>query len=108
MPGQPDVDAEGAADGDGGPAGRETRRRLLEWYEKEYCASRMSLAVIGKQTLDELTELTLKFFNDVKTRNVPVPIPPNEVKLVSPWTAEQEGVCFCYLVLCMVDSTPTL
>lgn len=35
-------------DGDGGPVGREVRRRLLEWWEQQYCASRMSLAVIGK------------------------------------------------------------
>ena len=33
---------------DGGAVGRETRRRLVEWWSKEYCASRMSLCVIGK------------------------------------------------------------
>lgn len=35
-------------DADGGPIGRETRRRLVEWWTSEYCASRMRLAVIGK------------------------------------------------------------
>lgn len=35
---------------DGGAVGRETRRRLLEWWSKEYCASRMRLCVIGKGT----------------------------------------------------------
>lgn len=33
---------------DGGAVGRETRRRLVEWWTKEYCASRMRLCVIGK------------------------------------------------------------
>lgn len=33
---------------DGGLVGRETRRRLIEWWSKEYCASRMRLCVIGK------------------------------------------------------------
>ena len=33
---------------DGGLVGRETRRRLIEWWEKEYCASRMRLCIIGK------------------------------------------------------------
>ena len=34
---------------DGGVVGRETRRRLVEWWSKEYCAGRMRLAVIGKE-----------------------------------------------------------
>jgi hypothetical protein len=33
---------------DGGFVGRETRRRLVEWWEKEYCAGRMGLCVVGK------------------------------------------------------------
>jgi insulysin len=33
---------------DGGPTGREVRRRLMEWWRKEYCAGRMKLAVVGK------------------------------------------------------------
>ena len=33
---------------DGGPVGRETRRRLVEWWSKEYCAGRMRLCIIGK------------------------------------------------------------
>lgn len=37
-------------DGDGGSVGRETRRRLVEWWSKEYCAGRMRLCVIGKGT----------------------------------------------------------
>ena len=41
-------------DADGGTVGRETRRRLVEWWTKEYCASRMSLCVIGKGTAGTL------------------------------------------------------
>jgi len=33
---------------DGGSIGRETRRRLVEWWENHYCASRMNLVIIGK------------------------------------------------------------
>lgn len=33
---------------DGGTVGRETRRRLVEWWSKEYCAGRMRLCIIGK------------------------------------------------------------
>jgi insulysin len=36
------------SDADGGPVGRETRRRLMEWWENEYCAGRMRLAIVGR------------------------------------------------------------
>lgn len=35
------------SEADGGPAGQETRRRLIDWWGKEYCAGRMKLAVLG-------------------------------------------------------------
>jgi insulysin len=35
---------------DGGSVGRETRRRLVEWWSREYCAGRMRLCIIGKGT----------------------------------------------------------
>ncbi|KAF9075695.1 Metalloenzyme, LuxS/M16 peptidase-like protein [Rhodocollybia butyracea] len=60
---------------DGGAIGRETRRRLLEWWEKEYCASRMHLAILGKESLDELAELASKYFSPVINRQVdPLPM----------------------------------
>jgi insulysin len=37
-------------EGDGGAIGGEVRKRLIEWWKKEYCAGRMTLAVIGKGT----------------------------------------------------------
>ncbi|KAF8637420.1 hypothetical protein AX17_002915 [Amanita inopinata Kibby_2008] len=60
------VDSE--AEPDGGPLGRETRRRLVEWWSREYCASRMHLCVIGKESLDELAELTSRLFSPVRNR----------------------------------------
>ena len=33
---------------DGGAVGRETRRRLVDWWANHYCANRMRLCVIGK------------------------------------------------------------
>ena len=40
--------ASSEAEPDGGTVGRETRRRLVEWWSKEYCASRMNVCVIGR------------------------------------------------------------
>lgn len=42
------------SEGDGGVVGRETRRRLVEWWSKEYCAGRMRLCVVGKGECDFL------------------------------------------------------
>lgn len=42
--------ASSEAEPDGGTVGRETRRRLVEWWSEEYCASRMNLCVIGRGT----------------------------------------------------------
>jgi insulysin len=45
------VSAASEVDADGGAVGRETRRRLVEWWNQQYCASRMRLCVIGKGVL---------------------------------------------------------
>lgn len=60
--------AESEADADGGLVGRETRRRLVEWWSREYSANRMSLCVIGKESLDELAELTSRLFSPIPNR----------------------------------------
>ncbi|KAE9393629.1 insulin-degrading enzyme [Gymnopus androsaceus JB14] len=63
------------AEADGGAIGRETRRRLVEWWTKEYCASRMHLAVLGKESLDELAELASKTFSPIPNRQAePLPM----------------------------------
>ncbi|KAG6907416.1 hypothetical protein DXG01_008988 [Tephrocybe rancida] len=75
----------GEPEADGGAVGRETRRRLVEWWSHEYCASRMRLCVIGKESLDELSELTSTLFSPVPNRGrdaLPIipdhPFGPNE------------------------------
>lgn len=74
-------------DADGGAVGRETRRRLVKWWTKEYCAGRMSLCVIGKgksaqtfgrtfdlflmistESLDELSNLVASLFSPIQNR----------------------------------------
>ncbi len=60
--------AESESDTDGGHVDRETRRRLIEWWTKEYCASRMSLALIGKESLDELSKYVTKYFSPIVNR----------------------------------------
>ncbi|KAF8798143.1 hypothetical protein BYT27DRAFT_7124234 [Phlegmacium glaucopus] len=56
------------SDADGGSVGRETRRRLVEWWTKEYCASRMRLCIVGKDSLDDLTELATTLFSLIPNR----------------------------------------
>ncbi|KAI0795391.1 LuxS/MPP-like metallohydrolase [Abortiporus biennis] len=74
--------------GDGGPIGRETRRRLVEWWKEQYCASRMTLAVVGKESLDELAAMTVPLFAPIVNRGLdPRPaIDPN------PWGDEDLGI----------------
>ncbi|KAI6148159.1 Metalloenzyme, LuxS/M16 peptidase-like protein, partial [Pisolithus thermaeus] len=57
--------ANSESDADGGSIGRETRRRLIEWWSKEYCASRMELCVIGREPLEELTAMVSKLFSPI-------------------------------------------
>ncbi|KAH9950182.1 insulin-degrading enzyme [Amylocystis lapponica] len=73
-------------EGDGGVVGRETRRRLVEWWSKEYCAGRMRLCIIGKESLDDMADMVAKLFSPVKNRGqVPLPMiiehpfGPNEI-----------------------------
>ncbi|KAG0697015.1 Metalloenzyme, LuxS/M16 peptidase-like protein [Suillus ampliporus] len=72
---------------DGGVVGRETRRRLVEWWNKEYCAGRMRLCVIGKgeyfvtlpaEPLDELADIVSTLFTPIKNREQdPLPVIPD-------------------------------
>ncbi|KAA1469392.1 hypothetical protein DENSPDRAFT_835009 [Dentipellis sp. KUC8613] len=76
---------------DGGTVGRETRRRLIEWWTENYCASRMRLCVIGKESLDDLSETVIEFFSPVLNRGKdPLPMitdhpfgPAEKGKLIS-------------------------
>ncbi|KAG8980709.1 Insulinase (Peptidase M16), partial [Tulasnella sp. 427] len=73
---------------DGGVAGRETRRRLVEWWEGHYCASRMKLVILGKESLDELTNMAVRSFSAVPNRSLG-PAPRFEE---SPFGPESTGV----------------
>lgn len=64
----PAPSAASEVEADGGAIGRETRRRLVEWWEKEYCASRMRVCVVGKESLDELSELVSTLFSPIANR----------------------------------------
>ncbi|KAI8989729.1 insulin-degrading enzyme [Trametes punicea] len=55
-------------EGDGGVVGRETRRRLVEWWSREYCAGRMRLCVVGKESLDELADMVASLFSPIPNR----------------------------------------
>ncbi|KIJ30195.1 hypothetical protein M422DRAFT_187437 [Sphaerobolus stellatus SS14] len=41
-----------------------------EWWRENYCAGRMTLAVIGKASLDELTESVVQYFSSIENRNL--------------------------------------
>ncbi|KAI0076466.1 insulin-degrading enzyme [Panus rudis PR-1116 ss-1] len=64
----------GESGDDGGVVGRETRRRLVEWWSKEYSANRMRLCVIGKESVEELSDMVSKLFSPIANRGVdPLP-----------------------------------
>jgi insulysin len=78
--------ASSEAEPDGGTVGRETRRRLVEWWSKEYCASRMNVCVIGRESLDELSDMVSRHFSPILKRyedRLPIindhPFGPNEM-----------------------------
>ncbi|XP_013792799.2 insulin-degrading enzyme-like, partial [Limulus polyphemus] len=51
----------------------DTRQELLKFHEKWYSSNIMALCVIGKESLDELVEMTVPLFCDVENKNVTVP-----------------------------------
>jgi insulysin len=52
-------------DADGGSVGRETRRRLIEWWESNYCSSRMNLVIIGKGVFISSVTTALRTYHRV-------------------------------------------
>ncbi|KAG9128505.1 Insulinase (Peptidase M16) [Ceratobasidium sp. 392] len=74
--------------GDGGAAGRETRRRLVEWWKTHYSSERMKLVVLGKESLDDLSEMVVKEFSAVKNRG----IGRTPLMLEDPRGAEHNGI----------------
>jgi len=103
---------------DGGSVGRETRRRLVEWWTKEYCASRMRLCVIGKGTypcfchsscshcciqdsLDQLAKFVSALFSPILNRGQdPLPMIYDH-----PFGPQDKCVCFCLTIICQSSNT---
>lgn len=52
--------------------GIDPRAELLKWYGKYYSSNIMKVCVFGSQSLDELSELTAKYFSDVQNLNVDI------------------------------------
>ena len=93
-------------DADGGSMGRETRRRLIEWWSKEYGAERMTLTIVGKGScrsflervyadfstkdpLDELTRMATLLFSPIQNRGQD----PTPLILEHPFGQDERGVC---------------
>ncbi|XP_077261361.1 insulin-degrading enzyme-like isoform X1 [Temnothorax americanus] len=52
------------------------RNRLLEFHEKYYSANIMSLCVLGKESLDELENMVVDLFCEVRNKEIQVPTWP--------------------------------
>ncbi|KAG5874566.1 hypothetical protein JTB14_019568 [Gonioctena quinquepunctata] len=50
------------------------REKLLEFHQKWYSSNIMSLAVLGKESLDELEEMVVDLFSGVENKDVESPI----------------------------------
>lgn len=53
--------------------GINTRDELIKFHEKWYSSNIMSLAIFGKESLDELESMALKYFSEIENKNVKVP-----------------------------------
>ncbi|CAF0866965.1 unnamed protein product [Rotaria sordida] len=58
--------------------GIDIRQVLLDFYKTEYSSNRMSLAVLGNQSLDELQSLVIKSFKEVQNKNLEKPKYPSD------------------------------
>ncbi|XP_018347269.1 PREDICTED: insulin-degrading enzyme-like, partial [Trachymyrmex septentrionalis] len=56
--------------------GINVRNKLLEFHEKYYSANIMSLSVLGKESLDELENMVVDLFCEVRNNEIEVPICP--------------------------------
>ncbi|XP_014470958.1 PREDICTED: insulin-degrading enzyme isoform X1 [Dinoponera quadriceps] len=54
--------------------GINVRERLLEFHEKYYSANIMSLCVLGKESLDELEQMVVNLFSQVRNKEIDVPV----------------------------------
>ncbi|KAJ8935785.1 hypothetical protein NQ314_012635 [Rhamnusium bicolor] len=54
--------------------GINVREKLLEFHDKWYSSNIMSLAVLGKESLEELEEMVVELFSTVKNKNIEAPV----------------------------------
>ncbi|XP_028137935.1 insulin-degrading enzyme isoform X1 [Diabrotica virgifera virgifera] len=52
----------------------DVREKLLEFHNKWYSSNIMSLAILGKESLDELEEMVVKLFSSVQNKDVEAPV----------------------------------
>ena len=98
---------------DGGPVGREVRKRLIEWWTDEYSANRMRLCVVGKgksfliqildrdlsyrviEPLNELSQMVTDLFSDIPNDDSAEPLPAiSEHPFGEKQKGVSEGYCF--------------
>ncbi|CAF4248358.1 unnamed protein product, partial [Adineta steineri] len=72
--------------------GIDIRQVLLDFHKVQYSSNRMSLAVLGNQSLDELESLVMKSFNDVPNKKL------KQVKYPSDPYGESKRKTICYVV----------
>ncbi|CAD5115557.1 DgyrCDS4521 [Dimorphilus gyrociliatus] len=53
--------------------GLKVRDELLKFHQKYYSSNIMGLCVVGKESLEELTEMVVPLFGDVKNKSVDIP-----------------------------------
>lgn len=49
------------------------RAELIKFHQRWYSSNIMSLAIFGKESLDDLEEMTIKYFSDIENKNVELP-----------------------------------
>jgi insulysin len=54
------------------------RSMLLDFHKKYYSANIMKLVLLGKESLEELEELAVKYFSDIDNKNIQAPQFPGE------------------------------
>ena len=80
--------------------GRDPRQQLMSWWEKEYCAKRMKLVVIGKDSIETLENWVKEKFEAVPIRTEGAPaVGPNGQRVVfedSPTNPDRMGVSYLF------------
>lgn len=53
--------------------GIDTRVELIKFHDKYYSSNLMTLAIFGKESLDELEQLATKYFSEIENKEIPLP-----------------------------------